>query len=158
MADSSIAPAEIPTGHALPLDTREALPFLVKQYQECCVHHAECSTPDSVELNHYPSRLLDVGHEGSPIMLRSTRTFTSQRYVCLSHCWGNSRPYTLNSTTEQDLKKGIDAEKLQKTFRDAIHVTCSLDVRYLWIDSLYVIMSFLCTCYMGSRMQLYHSG
>ncbi|KAJ5022811.1 heterokaryon incompatibility protein-domain-containing protein [Bipolaris maydis] len=139
MADSSIVSPEIPTGNALPLNTHKALPFLNKQYQECSVHHAECSTPDSVELNHYPSRLLDVGHEGSPIILRSTRTFTSQQYACLSHCWGNSRPYTLNSTTEQDLKKGIDAEKLPKTFRDAIHVTRSLDIRYLWIDSLCII-------------------
>ncbi|PVH96780.1 HET-domain-containing protein, partial [Periconia macrospinosa] len=65
--------------------------------------------------------------------------FTNQEYTCLSHCWGNSKPYTLNSITQRDLESGIDAGNLPKTFQDAIHVTRCLGVQYLWIDSLCIL-------------------
>ncbi|EUC45293.1 hypothetical protein COCMIDRAFT_50353, partial [Bipolaris oryzae ATCC 44560] len=139
MADFSIASTEFSISYARSLNTREALPFLLKQYHECRAHHAQCTTPELTELDQCPSRLLDVGHEGSPIILRNTKLSNNKEYVCLSHCWGHSKPYTLNSTTKQDLEKGIDAEKLPKTFQDAIHVTRCLCIRYLWIDSLCII-------------------
>jgi hypothetical protein len=117
-------------------NTKDALHFLLEQYHNCCASHVQCSTPEPPKTDHYPTRLLDVGHEGSPIILRNARMFRDQEYVCLSHCWGNLKPYILNSITQRDLELGIDAATLPKTFQDAVHVTRCLGIRYLWIDSL----------------------
>lgn len=58
-------------------------------------------------------------------------------YVTLSHCWGQSQHYTLNPSTVDDLKAGIEIEKLPKTFRDAISFASQLhNVGWIWIDSL----------------------
>lgn len=58
-------------------------------------------------------------------------------YVTLSHCWGQSQHYTLNSDTAADLKKGIKIDKVPKTFRDAIKFASELyNVGWIWIDSL----------------------
>lgn len=58
-------------------------------------------------------------------------------YVTLSHCWGQSQHYTLNPGTVDDLKSGIQIEKLPKTFRDAIGFASQLhNVGWIWIDSL----------------------
>ncbi|KAI3400707.1 hypothetical protein diail_1916 [Diaporthe ilicicola] len=58
-------------------------------------------------------------------------------YVSLSHCWGKSQHYTLNSDTAADLKEGIDIAKLPKTFRDAINFASQVhNVGWIWIDSL----------------------
>ena len=137
MTYSSIDLPEVPKCHVLSSNTREALQFLVEQYHDCCAHHKKCSNNvESLLSGQYPLRLLDVGPEGGPITLRSTRIFTNQEYICLSHCWGKSKPYTLNSTTQRDLEQGINCEDLPQTFQDAIYVTRCLRVQYLWIDSL----------------------
>lgn len=58
-------------------------------------------------------------------------------YVTLSHCWGQSQPYTLRQETADALKKGIEIWKLPKTFRDAITFASQLsNVGWIWIDSL----------------------
>lgn len=62
---------------------------------------------------------------------------TNNLYVTLSHCWGQSQHYTLNPSTVDDLKAGIEIEKLPKTFRDAISFASQLhNVGWIWIDSL----------------------
>ncbi|KAL1863035.1 hypothetical protein Daus18300_008191 [Diaporthe australafricana] len=58
-------------------------------------------------------------------------------YVTLSHCWGKSQHYTLDPDTEDELKEGVEVEKLPKTFRDAINFASQLhNVGWIWIDSL----------------------
>lgn len=58
-------------------------------------------------------------------------------YVTLSHCWGQSQPYTLRQETADALKKGIEIGKLPKTFRDAVTFASQLrNVGWIWIDSL----------------------
>lgn len=41
--------------------------------------------------------------------------------------------------TLNDRKRSIPLSSLNQTFRDAINVTRSLDLQYLWIDSLCII-------------------
>jgi hypothetical protein len=65
--------------------------------------------------------------------------FCDDEYVCLSHCWGDRKPFTLNSETQFALAEGINMMALPKTFQDAILVTRRLQIQYLWIDSLYEI-------------------
>ena len=67
------------------------------------------------------------------------------RYVCLSHCWGNQDSTTAKQTfktTRENLSsslENIDFTSLPRTFTDAIIFTRKLGLKYLWIDSLCII-------------------
>lgn len=66
-------------------------------------------------------------------------TNQDHKYVALSHCWGNQQP---SITTGDNLPyhlKGISFDTLPKTFQDAVVITRKLGLRFLWIDSLYVV-------------------
>ncbi|KAF3766200.1 HET-domain-containing protein, partial [Cryphonectria parasitica EP155] len=65
---------------------------------------------------------------------------TNHRYVTLSHCWGGVRPYILSPTTEDELRDGVEIDKLPRTFQDAIRFASQLHkVGWVWIDSLCII-------------------
>ena len=119
--------------------SESAINFLVQKYRDCRAKHQKCSPPRSLASVTYPSRLLDLGTgENGLVVLRETCILPNEDYACLSHCWGDFRPLTLNSDTRSILTAGIQVAALPKTFRDAIVVTRSLCIRYLWIDSLYM--------------------
>ncbi len=61
------------------------------------------------------------------------------QYTALSHCWGALKPLTTTGSSLEQRKQGIEWSSLPKTFRDAIHVTHSLGIKYLWIDSLCIV-------------------
>jgi hypothetical protein len=55
-------------------------------------------------------------------------------YFTLSHCWGGQQFLPkLTKQTEQRFSKEIAVDELPKTFRQAVELTRSLGVRYLWI-------------------------
>jgi hypothetical protein len=62
------------------------------------------------------------------------------RYAALSHCWGSGsllcKTTKLNSAAH---RKGIQTKSLPRTFQDAIRVTITLGIRYLWFDALCII-------------------
>ena len=60
-------------------------------------------------------------------------------WVSLSHCWGSSTPFILDSTNLLERMCGITTADLPATFYDAIRVTRRLGFRFLWIDSLCII-------------------
>jgi hypothetical protein len=59
--------------------------------------------------------------------------------VTLSHCWGGTSPLTTKTDTLSQRIRGIPYKDLPKTFQDAVTITRSLGVDYLWIDSLCII-------------------
>ncbi|KAF2728256.1 HET-domain-containing protein, partial [Polyplosphaeria fusca] len=86
----------------------------------------------------YPLRLLDVGADlNSTVVLRESRTFNDDEpYICLSHCWGQSKILKLTKETHLSLRNGLSMSGLPKTFQDAVYVARYFHIRYLWIDSL----------------------
>ena len=60
-------------------------------------------------------------------------------YVSLSHCWGGVSPITTTTDTISQRVQGIAYQNLPKTFQDAITITRSLGVNYIWIDSLCIV-------------------
>jgi hypothetical protein len=91
----------------------------------------------------YPTRLLDLqsfDDECLDIRLIESPASGSQ-FATLSHCWGMSGDTKCQTTTRtlRDLKERILYTNLPKTFRDAISVCRSLEIPYLWIDSLCII-------------------
>ncbi|KAF6785733.1 heterokaryon incompatibility protein [Colletotrichum sojae] len=82
--------------------------------QRCASTHHACNVEANAE-PWYPTRLLDLtAPDLSLNTFRLVSTFT-------------------------EFQKGIDLDKLPKTFRQAVQVTRKLGVRYLWIDSLCIL-------------------
>jgi len=122
--------------------SESAIGFLLAKYHDCRENHIRCregyvqySLKETSNTVSFPSKLLDVGTaEHSLIILRNF--VHDKEYVCLSHCWGDKKPFTLNAETQSALYGGIHMTTLPKTFQDAIRVTRRLHIQYLWIDSL----------------------
>jgi hypothetical protein len=86
-----------------------------------------------------PSRLLDVGSEGSQIKLCQPRAQKGLQYVALSHCWGDGPSFTTTTSDIKDRTSSIEWDSLPALFQDAVTVTRELGVQYLWIDALCII-------------------
>lgn len=95
-----------------------------------------------------PKRLLDAGSidgrqqirlldHTQPLLQGETRQTTA--YAALSYCWGNESPLMTTSKNLHEMLDGISFECLPKVYQHAIIVCRSLQIRYLWIDSLCII-------------------
>lgn len=91
------------------------------------------------------ARILTVDRLGGQfsVKLVSTRNVDLHRedYVVLSHVWGGV-DIPCKTTTEnidEYFTRGIEYDKLPRTFRDAVRITAAIEIRYLWIDCLCVI-------------------
>ncbi|KAH9238380.1 hypothetical protein K456DRAFT_1800334, partial [Colletotrichum gloeosporioides 23] len=60
-------------------------------------------------------------------------------YITLSHCWGKSTIMTTKKATINQRRQCAFLKDLSQTFRDTVVTSRALGVRYLWIDSLYII-------------------
>ncbi|KAK3714348.1 hypothetical protein LTR37_007934 [Vermiconidia calcicola] len=118
-------------------DTAEAIE-LARNWVACCLgSHPSCVRPERASL---PTRVIEVGYsDGVPApRLRVTHGHLG-RYVTLSHCWGTGDRLTLIKRNLHAFQLAIPFEDLPKTFQDAMRLTMSLGVRYLWIDALCII-------------------
>ncbi|RDW57116.1 hypothetical protein BP6252_13862 [Coleophoma cylindrospora] len=109
-----------------------------KWLEECRLGHPKC--PQRL-VPRLPTRVLDVGALGDSA---STRLYVSKsdeaaEYVALSYCWGGPQLFTTTIATIEDRICSIPGNDLPKTIRDAIFVTRSLGIRYLWVDALCII-------------------
>lgn len=93
----------------------------------CASSHPGCA-PDVPSL--LPTRVIDVGTNDLDIRLYETAG-ESNRYICLSHCWGRSQILVTTHDTIEQHKKNIPSDKLPKTFRDAIDFTRRLGIRWI---------------------------
>ncbi|KAH7121695.1 heterokaryon incompatibility protein-domain-containing protein [Dactylonectria macrodidyma] len=107
----------------------------------CSEEHPLCGNGEPAEL---PTRILYLGEdlEGPPTDVKLVEPSPDQkdRYIALSHCWGeDQQPLLTTTATLEDHKAGILFDQLPKTFQDVVKVSRRLGVRYLWIDSLCII-------------------
>ncbi|KAI9711707.1 MAG: hypothetical protein M1820_001851 [Bogoriella megaspora] len=116
------------------------LMFILNELKECMTSHILCGEGQQKPL---PSRILDIGlSPGDTVILRQIPNVT-ERYACLSHCWGsnwNSEPPLI--TTSENVAshlQGIPETRLQREYQEAIVLCRELGVRYLWIDSLCIV-------------------
>ncbi|KAI1428243.1 heterokaryon incompatibility protein-domain-containing protein [Xylaria sp. FL1777] len=110
------------------------LSCVLKWIEDCSQNHS-CGSLDEYEL---PTRIIDLGRDDNDVKLAVNCGHRS-RYVALSHCWGGHLPLTTTTETLDDRKKNIPWAKIPQLYRDAITVTRSLGIRYLWIDSLCIL-------------------
>jgi hypothetical protein len=86
-----------------------------------------------------PTRCIDVMQKH--VCLRDTSSAYGS-YITLSHRWGNETEESKTTTSNLDRRTdGCDLGSLPQIFNDAINITKSLGIRYIWIDSLCIIQS-----------------
>jgi hypothetical protein len=104
---------------------------------ECTTEHGEvlCDSPEITEL---PKRVIDVGFDNKSVKLVESNG-ASDRYICLSHCWGLEQIITTTTATLSRRKRNINWTDLSQTFQDAITLTRAMGFQYIWIDSLCII-------------------
>ncbi|KAF1849659.1 HET-domain-containing protein [Cucurbitaria berberidis CBS 394.84] len=102
----------------------------------CRETHTNCRQNEDVKL---PTRVLDIGSSTfDHIKLREVSGSTGS-YVALSHCWGGKIAVQTTQNNLHAYKKEINFGCLPKDFQDAVTVTRSLGLKYLWIDALCII-------------------
>jgi hypothetical protein len=59
--------------------------------------------------------------------------------ISLGRCWGQRRPTALLTTSEIEMKAGINTSILLQTFRNTIHTTWLHCVHCIWVNSLCIL-------------------
>lgn len=114
--------------------------------KECDSHSHPLSKKDAL-----PTRLLDLQSldvHGAVRLIETSAHATkfqgaSWKYATLSHCWGAPDNPPLRTTTENidEMSKIIPFDILPSNYQDAVTVCRSLDIPYIWIDSLCIIQN-----------------
>lgn len=143
---SDLIPIGLP---ALPRAGGRAHFEIIKHWiQDCNDNHPRCHThlssqgSKSLRATRLPTRLIDVGDEGSlTVRLIESNDTHSGNYVALSHPWGTDPKlhFSTLQTNVQQYMLGINLVDLPATFKDAVNTTRALGLPYLWIDSLCII-------------------
>lgn len=107
--------------------------------KSCVEGHTKCQSlkPRSTFI---PSRLIGIArNNGQEIRIRlceAVHLKAPVRYATLSYCWGSYMPFKLTKSCLKSCLENIPLEDVSPVFRDAIEVTMSADIWYIWIDSL----------------------
>jgi hypothetical protein len=128
-----------------------SLDIIRKWVDVCSKSHVECLPSTSlnypaqtvwgnIEDTILPTRLIDIGpSDGTGRPFLKVTNGERGRYISLSHCWGKSTQFTTIKETLNARMQGFSMELLPKTFQDAIIISRSLGIRYLWIDSICIV-------------------
>jgi hypothetical protein len=120
------------------------LPF--RWLEHCVINHSNCRVKKRTlhdallgEVVALPSRILDVGADGSQELRLLESEGMKGTYLTLSHCWGDGVAVKTLLSNLNDYKERIPMRVLSANLRDAVLTTRRLGFRYLWIDSLCII-------------------
>ncbi|KAK7977075.1 hypothetical protein PG988_004565 [Apiospora saccharicola] len=145
---SASAPGLFSTTPPLSSDSAVEARYLYSTWLDICRNkHEKCKKKLSGALvdeelgPELPTRILDLGDPTARNLALLESKGRRGEYCALSYCWGPPDSQTFLTTTEtlHDRLRGIDFGALPKTFQDAVQITRSLGMRYLWIDGLCII-------------------
>lgn len=119
---------------SIPVNSRDALCLAKTWLDNCYQLHPVCNASPQ----YTPTRLLYLDGENVRLFLSSPLKSTV-RYATLSHCWGSLKVVQLTRRNMRYLINGLPVGALCKTFQDAVYITRTLGLRYLWIDSLCIV-------------------
>ena len=106
---------------------------------DCLTKHETCRRIFQEE-KALPTRVLDVGLKGEEHQVRLlVSDGACGSWAALSYCWGGDSTFILKTTCLEDMLNGIPIEDFPATLRDAVVVTRSLGIRYIWIDALCIL-------------------
>jgi heterokaryon incompatibility protein (HET) len=108
----------------------------VKQRLSECLHHVDCSEPKITPL---PRRIVQLGDSNSDLRVLES-TGRHDHYATISYCWGSGETVLKLASDNVNLfTERVPWERIPKTVRDVIDFVRSLNLQYLWIDSLCII-------------------
>ncbi|KAJ2977151.1 hypothetical protein NUW58_g7898 [Xylaria curta] len=120
--------------------TNQSVSDIKALLQLCVTSHPRCQQSRSRVL---PTRLLHIRKDGETnlhVQLVTTAEGHTGEYAALSYCWGGPQPVQLTkSTIERFLQQPMEKRALPQGLNDAIEVTYSLELEYLWVDALCII-------------------
>jgi hypothetical protein len=123
----------------LPESLQERIKDLLKTCNEC---HQKCSEIRRMFSEETPSSILNLCPSGvkDQDWIKLEEYYDDcPPYATLSYCWGGDQNSSTTSTTIDKHKRGIRISTLPLTIQHAIIVARSLDIQYLWVDSLCII-------------------
>ncbi|RDW62441.1 hypothetical protein BP6252_11874 [Coleophoma cylindrospora] len=103
----------------------------------CINGHKDCRRKPNLPM---PTRLVDVLSRPEPFLVEHYPVLAP--YTALSYCWGEDTSLQPFKTTSQNISshlKMITLMDLPQTMIDAILITRSLGVQFIWIDALCLI-------------------
>lgn len=135
----------IPSNTGDPAVGKLALSWL----KRCLNAHEKCDR--NRDSKWFPPRLLDVTAQNPRLVITKIEP-PKGPFATLSHCWGTNPTFLrLTGDRLEDMRVGIPLKDLPENFRNAVQICQSLQVKYLWIDSLCIIQSGE-----GSKMDWLH--
>ncbi|KAL2109836.1 hypothetical protein VUR80DRAFT_1920 [Thermomyces stellatus] len=136
--------AELPhfgDGPARSTKSAETLALARRWITSCTADHQRCNSSTTGK-GPYPTRLLDCGTADGGETCRLVETSTTAingPYMTLSHCWGQADCLKLTTENYCQFLDEIPLPLLPQLYQDAVYITRSLGVRYLWVDALCII-------------------
>ena len=107
--------------------------------RECEANHAySCQNRQPLGGASRPKRLIDVSDEGR-LKLHESLPDDDEPYITLSYCWGGPQQFYLTKGTYKAKIDGFHLSDLPLSLRDAVKVTQTLEIKYLWVDSVCII-------------------
>lgn len=124
--------------------SNEARELMMKGWlHRCRSEHPDCK-PEGYKL---PRRLISVGTSTKPCLrLVSTQGLESGsvQYATLSYCWGGAEiPGKLTRSKEVSYFESISMGDIPLTIQDAVRLSRSLNIPYLWVDALCIVQDYL---------------
>jgi hypothetical protein len=116
--------------------SEESFRFMRDRFDACARRHANC-VPENTGRKWTPTRLIYIGKQISELYLSTDHS--SVEYATLSYCWGGVEFLKTTLANYSSLKDNIRWLDLPNVFKDAITVAYSLNLRYLWIDSVCIV-------------------
>ncbi|KAI0528395.1 HET-domain-containing protein [Xylaria digitata] len=106
--------------------------------QTCVESHPSCPKPSYTFM---PKRVLQISLDASctTYAVRISVDQPPAPYVALSYCWGGDQPYKTTKARMESGQFDLTWEKIPKTIQDAVKITLSLGIQYLWIDAFCII-------------------
>ena len=85
-----------------------------------------------------PTRLIELNNENAE-NIKIVELIHTDIYATVSYCWGGDQFVKTTTATILQHQIGIEISSLGQTLQDAIRVARSLNIPYLWVDSLCII-------------------
>ncbi|PSR77245.1 heterokaryon incompatibility protein-domain-containing protein [Coniella lustricola] len=117
---------------------------MIQGWLDACENSTQCAQ-DHNDAGILPTRLVFLGDKTVTqpprvVEFNDADSKSSIKYACLSYCWGTSGlPLKTTSKTLAEYKAGLPEREIPQLFRDAIFMTQSVGIQYLWIDALCIL-------------------
>lgn len=104
---------------------------------DCLANHEICDKPRRSRL---PTRVIDCAVPAQPRLVSSEVLEDPWApYITLSYVWGKGSSHVTTQANLETYKVSIELDRIPQTIQDAITVTHSLGMRFLWVDAFCIV-------------------